>query len=352
MRKFPSCISLPSTATRESGDHNAAVSASATATERKSTAEAAVEPIEGGLFLTAGYGTRADPLSVIRPKALLPWGEQTVMGNLVSQAAVIPMRRLCANASRCQNLIMDELLRYGSEDSMKEVFFEERPLGATSTVCRLGREGVRGTWIVSNTDMVIDAPLRAMLEYHRSCEAHWTVLVGDIPAGKAYGALPIDDEGAFGTNKGHGRHYLGISILEPEVFRIAVERLESGSMFGSLAPASRKGGLKLRSFEHNDEWLDMGSLESIRTNILGRGCFVHPFASVSSGAILRDGYYIGRNSIVAEGALVMNSVMLESSILARGELVDRVLPWYCRHPEVEGDRAIHQDEQLAEQRTR
>jgi len=337
MRKFPSCISLPSTATRESGDRNAAVSASATATERKSTAEAAVEPIEGGLFLTAGYGTRADPLSVIRPKALLPWGEQTVMGNLVSQAAVIPMRRLCANASRCQNLILDELLRCGCEDSVKEVFFEERPLGATSTVCRLGREGVRGTWIVSNTDMVIDAPLRAMLEYHRSREAHWTVLVGDIPAGKAYGALPIDDEGAFGTDKGHGRHYLGISILEPEVFRIAVERLESGSMFGSLAPASREGGLKLLSFEHNDEWLDMGSLDSIRTNILGRGSFVHPFASVSSGAILRDGYYIGRNSIVAEGALVMNSVMLESSILARGELVDRVLPWYCRHPEVEGD---------------
>jgi len=222
MRKFPSYISPPSTATRESGGHNAAVSASATATERKSTAEAAVEPLEGGLFLTAGYGTRADPLSVVRPKALLPWGEQTVMGNLVSSAAVIPMHRLCANASRCQNLIMDELQRYGSEGSEKEVFFEERPLGVTSTLCRLGRGGVRGTWIVSNTDMVIDLPLQPMLEYHRSSGAHWTVLVGDIPSGKAYGALPIDDEGAFGTDRGHGRHYLGISILEPEVFRIAV----------------------------------------------------------------------------------------------------------------------------------
>jgi carbonic anhydrase/acetyltransferase-like protein (isoleucine patch superfamily) len=77
----------------------------------------------------------------------------------------------------------------------------------------------------------------------------------------------------------------------------------------------------------------MGRTEYIRTGILSRGTFVHPFASVSSGAVLEDPVYIGRNCMVAEGASVSNSVMLDSSAVVSGRLENAVLPWYCRFPE-------------------
>ncbi len=306
-------------------------------TGRKSTARLSADPPEGVLFLTAGYGTRADPLSVLRPKALLPWGEETLLGRLAAQASTLDARIFCANASRCPEMVLAELSAAGPDGVESRILFEERPLGTVSTICRMGRAGVGGTWVVSNTDMVVETPFESMLASHQDSGAHWTVMTGDMPEMGDYGELPVDDDGAFGIREGYGRHYLGISILEPEVFELAVTTLGRGSLFGDLAPASRSKGLILKSFEYRGEWKDMGRLDSIRRNILGRGCFVHPFASVSSGAALQGSFYVGRNCVVVEGASVQDSVMLDSSVVTDGQLTDSVLPWYCRFPEVGRD---------------
>ena len=319
---------------RESGVRSVDVSRCVIVTGRKSTARLSAGTPEGVLFLTAGYGTRADPLSVLRPKALLPWGEETLLGRLIAQASILGAGIFCANASRCPELVLAELPAAGPDGAESRLLFEERPLGTASTICRMGRAGVGGTWVVSNTDMIMETPFESMLASHLDSGAHWTVMTGDMPETGDYGELPVDDDGAFGIRKGYGRHYLGISILEPEVFELAVMTLGRGSLFGDLAPAARSKGLILRSFEYRGEWKDMGRLESIRRNILGRGCFVHPFASVSSGAELQGSFYVGRNCIVAEGASVRDSVMLDSSVVTTGQLIDSVLPWYCRFPEV------------------
>jgi NDP-sugar pyrophosphorylase family protein len=308
-----------------------------TVTGRKSTARLSTDPPEGVLFLTAGYGTRADPLSVLRPKALLPWGEETLLGRLAAQASALGAGIFCANASRCPELVLNELSTAGPDGVETRLLFEERPLGAVSTICRLGRTGISGTWAVSNTDMVMETPFEPMLRFHRDNRAHWTIMTGNMPGTGDYGELHVDSDGAFGIPQGYGRHYLGISILEPEVFELAVTTLGQGSLFGELAPTARSKGLMLKSFEYCGEWKDMGRLESIRKNILDRGCFVHPFASVSSGAVLQGSYYIGKNCLVAESATVRDSVMLDSSVVAEGLLSDSVLPWYCRFPEVSHD---------------
>jgi NDP-sugar pyrophosphorylase family protein len=308
-----------------------------TVTGRKSTARAGTDPPEGVLFLTAGYGTRADPLSVLRPKALLPWGEETLLGRLVRQSEALRPGRYRANASRCPGLVLDELEAASPEGADTGILFEERPLGTVSTLCRMGRAGVDGTWVVSNTDMVMEAPFGEMMEHHVGTGADWTALTGDMPEEGSYGTLHVDPEGAFGVAAGYGRHYLGISILSPGVFGLAVETLGSGILFGDLAPEARRRGLRLGTFEHCGTWMDMGRLESIRRNILGRGTFVHPFATVSRGASLSGDCYLGRNCLVAEGASVADSVMLDSSVVESGELRDSVLPWFCTYPEVAVD---------------
>ncbi|MBD3278114.1 MAG: hypothetical protein GF388_07435 [Candidatus Aegiribacteria sp.] len=92
--------------------------------------------VEGALFLTAGYGTRDEPLSLIRPKCLLPRGSETVLERLSSQIRELDPGRIAANASRCPRGVMNELTSYWPRTQC-ELYFEERPLGASSTLARL-----------------------------------------------------------------------------------------------------------------------------------------------------------------------------------------------------------------------
>jgi hypothetical protein len=64
------------------GAPRGAGSRSATATAKKSTDKRrkAVSGLQGVLLLTAGFGRRAEPLSLFRPKALLPFREKTLLG--------------------------------------------------------------------------------------------------------------------------------------------------------------------------------------------------------------------------------------------------------------------------------
>jgi mannose-1-phosphate guanylyltransferase len=282
--------------------------------------------LEGVLLLTAGRGRRAEPLSFLRPKSLLPWHGGTVLGLLSERVAGHGFARIAANASRCPDLVRSEIERASGRSC--EILFEPRPLGAVGTLARLAADGAGcGAWLVCNTDMVTDVDIGAMIEDHAASGSHWTVAVGDFPANGCYGALRVGDDLAFGRDSGRARHYRGIGLLGAGVMRLAL-RLRTGSLFGELATLAREAGLKLRAFEAEGEWLDTGSPQSYRKALLSKGSFVHPGARTGPGASLQGRWFISDGCSIADGTLVRDSVMLDGSSLVSGELVEDVLPWY------------------------
>jgi NDP-sugar pyrophosphorylase family protein len=282
--------------------------------------------LEGVLLLTAGRGRRAEPLSFLRPKSLLPWHGGTVLGLLSERVAGYGFARIAANASRCPDLVRSEVEKASGRNC--EIFFEPRPLGTVGTLARLAAGGAgSGAWLVCNTDMVTDMDIGAMIEDHVSSGSHWTVAVGDFPADGSYGALRVGADLAFGLDSGEARHYRGIGLIGAEVMRLAL-RLRTGSLFGELAALARGAGLNLRSFETEGEWLDTGTPESYRKALLSKGSFVHPGARAGRGASFQGRWFISSGCSVADGTLVKDSVMLDGSCLVSGELVEDVLPWY------------------------
>ncbi len=288
-------------------------------TEKKSTAKLSGRQIQGVLFLTAGYGSRAEPLSFCRPKALLPIGDTTLLGNLVSQFAVVDPMRMVFNASRCPELVIEEGKRRWS--GKPELLFEQRPLGLPGTLSR-NQEMFSGHWIVSNTDMAIEIPVKEMVEFHLKSDSEWTVLTGDFPKHGSYGSLNVN---------GKSRHYLGVSIISPEIAVLAAERQMSTGFFSELRRAAEDEGIMMNEFYTETEWLDMGEVHSFRKNLLERGNFIHPTARVDKDVSLEGFYWIGSSCIISCNVVFRNSVMLEGSeLLAGSSLVDDVLPWFSR----------------------
>ncbi len=290
-----------------------------TATEKRSTAKLTGNGIQGVLLLTAGYGTRAEPLSLYRPKALLPWGETTLLGKLVDQFKVIEPDVVACNATKCSDLVQQEVRRCWH--GRTELLLEEEPLGLPGTLS-VNAEMFKGQWIISNTDMVLDVPVQEMVEYHFSTGSKWTVLTGNFPGYGKYGSLTVN---------GNPRHYLGVSVVSPEVAGIAKQEQLSIGFFTLLRSAAEKEGIFINEYITDTDWLDMGSFHLIREHMLLQGSYIHQSARVHRDAKLEGSYRIGRSCVVASGAVVRNSVMLEGAVLLPGaRLVNDIVPWFVK----------------------
>lgn len=275
--------------------------------------------LKGVLFLTAGYGTRAEPLSFARPKCLLPWKDTTLLGALVEQFARLEPEAMFFNASRCPELIIKEAVRnWGGQT---KILFEERPLGTCGTLAE-NRAIFQGTWVICNTDFVMDIPAEALLQQHMSRGSHWTVLTCELPEDGNYRPLSIG---------GYQRHYAGVSVVSPVVADAAFEGQIAGGMFTSLRREVEKKGYFIEEYYYSGKgkWTDMGETELFRRNTLASGSFVHPSARVDSHAVLEGCYSIGPYCIINNDALIRDSVMLEGAQILEGQkAVNTVLPWF------------------------
>lgn len=285
--------------------------------------------LEGVLFLAAGYGTRMEPLSLLRPKALIPFGSGTVLGKLARQIFQLHPRRVGINTSRCPELLLKELLAVWSF-KMCKLYFEERPLGASATLARHADIMTEGTWMIVNTDMIIEGfDAVQMMDFHKETGSTWTALTGRFPSDGNYSSLVIDEEGQFGTGRGKSVHYLGISLIEAVIPELARNLQVCSSLFSELAHAASERGYELNVFNIEGDWFDMGRIDLLRRNILSGGSFIHSTACVSSDVILEGTWNIGPGCILAGGTELKNSVMLEGSSLEAGVLDESILPWFC-----------------------
>lgn len=285
--------------------------------------------IEGVLFLTAGFGRRDEPLSLIRPKCLLPAGDTTVLGRLARQVSSADPEKIRINASRCPDEILYELYEVWPEE-LCLLYFEERPLGAVGTLARHRDVPASGSWLLVNTDMLIpELDLGAVAARHRETGADWTAITGVFPDRGEYSPLRVDPEGGFGRGGNRKTHYWGVSIIEPSIFRLAGKLQAEEGLFSRLAPLARDTGLELRTCGQEGHWLDMGRIQGLRENILSMGSFVHPSACISSDARLSGRWNIGRGCMVGGGAEISDSVMLAGSSLESGSLAGALLPWFC-----------------------
>lgn len=290
-----------------------------TATGTRFTAKQPETSVKGVLFLTAGYGSRAEPLSFARPKCLLPWRNGSVLSNLVRQFAVLKPDLMVFNASRCPELVLEEVSRCWEGET--RLLFEERPLGACGTLA-LNRDVFHGTWVICNTDFIMDLPAADIVKYHNTSGGGWTVLTCSFPHEGRYGPLIVD---------GMERHYAGVSVISSDVAEIAASEQISEGFFTTLRKTCEERELFIREYFHTEPWLDMGETEHFRRNTLLNGSAVHPSARVSRRALLEGFYSVGPYCIINDGALVRNSVLLEGAEVLKGGIAEEtVLPWYSK----------------------
>ncbi|PWT89466.1 MAG: hypothetical protein C5B54_08855 [Acidobacteria bacterium] len=300
------------------------------------------------LLLTAGLGTRLRPFTFFQAKATLP---------LMN----IPFVKYSLQYLRSNDVEAAVLNLHSFPDSVQEVAgttydgmpitysYEPQILGTAGAIRKASDMLGEQPFVVMNGDMVLDAPLSAVIEQHQKSDADVTLVIAPGEQFRRYGHIYFDDTSSppvligFRSGNGNGYHYCGIQIVSPRILPL-IPPDQKTDIFRDIYPQLLPNR-KIHGYVYDGMWMEMGSLkEYLETSLELQK---HPLPShlqpaganglISSTATIEDDAVV-ENSIVMDQAIVQSGISVNHSIigpevnvtdnvtdvaLARG-----ILPWY------------------------
>ncbi len=308
------------------------------------------------VILAGGLGTRLYPLTLKRPKSLLPFLDLP----LIEYQLQLSREGGCEKTSVAAGHLSSELRNYLAPSDLRLDFIEEEePLGTGGAVARALREArPEPPVMVLNGDIITDIAPRSLLETHERLNGRLTIVAAEVSAADSFGSLTIDQTDTLlafnekAENQGGNEPTpvnAGVYILGEQACAELAARDGAFSLERDFFPQLAQKGL-MRAHRHKGFWRDVGTLESYfktQFDILGYFLtmgtgnfggdrddfslfrdFIYIHNEVSLGdscdlfhrVILQRGASVGagcylRNCLVLPGATIGNNCRLETVIV-------------------------------------
>jgi NDP-sugar pyrophosphorylase family protein len=275
------------------------------------------------VILVGGEGTRLRPLTLDRPKAMLPIAGRPFLAHMLERLATAGVQRVVFSCGYLPDPIVA-----GFGDSFEgmslEYAVEPEPMDTAGAI-RFAIEGRLddAPFFALNGDVLMEAPLGELMDFHVAKGARATVTLTEVPDPTRYGLVLTDGEGrveAFVEKPEPGTAVqleppywinAGAYVLDrwfldtvPFMRRVNIER----EVFPQLV------GHGLYAWRSDGYWNDIGTPESyLAANMhLSEGATVH-----GEGATLADGATADR-SVLHEGAMIGAGAVVTDSVIGRG----------------------------------
>jgi mannose-1-phosphate guanylyltransferase len=292
------------------------------------------------MILAAGLGTRLHPLTLIRPKVLMPLRGIHVLEFWVKRLHMCGFDSVTINAFH----LKEDLVSAVSNSRWPvpvEVLSEHILLGTGGGIrTALGSLG-DGPFAVINGDIICDAPLDDLYRQHVRSGAQVSMLLHDWPEFNNVGIDENDCVLGFGKeveaikNSQNGlrlRAFTGIHFINPSALRAspAGVPLDILDIYRGLIA---RGMPPKALFTPNLFWREMGSIESYKrlSNELGvlardflpplrtgAETFIHPDAYVAPGTLLKGSVVAGRGVRIEDGVHLEDVILWDDVRVAAG----------------------------------
>lgn len=300
--------------------------------------------------MAGGFGTRLRPLTLRRPKPMVP-----VLGRPIMEYVLQLLVRHGIRECVCLLYHQGERIRsyFGDGSSLRlqlRYVQAEADYGTAGSV-RNAAELLRAEpFVVISADVVTTVDLTAAFAFHRERCAMATLLLTRVPNPLPYGIVLTDESGRivrFLEKPSWGELFsdtvnTGIYILEPEVLELIPYKQEMD--FGKeLFPQMLQQGLPLYGYIGTGYWRDIGTVQEYRDvhrdwtagvlpleplrmhaqgqHWLGTGVQIAPEARMCGRVLLGD------RSTLAPGAEVVDSIVGSECIIGPGARVIRSILW-------------------------
>jgi len=223
------------------------------------------------MVLAAGKGERLRPLTESLPKSLIPVAGKPLLHYTLTYLRNCGIREVILNlhhlGGRIQAYVGDGAawglsVRYSREKEL---------LGTGGGIQKAAPYLVQETFVVMNSDIVLELDLGEALRFHRERDAAATLVLREDPEVDRYGAIEIDGYGRvrqflgkipdLAGSRRKKRMFTGLQILEPAVFSYMPSDLSVFSIV-EVYLAMIRAGERVMGFETKGFWTDLGTPES------------------------------------------------------------------------------------------
>ncbi|HVM34234.1 MAG TPA: NDP-sugar synthase [Actinomycetota bacterium] len=297
------------------------------------------------LLLAGGFGTRLRPLTLTRPKHLLPIANRPHIEHVFDLLLAHGIEGVVLLTSYLADAFEGAVASAEGRGLAVEVTHEQEPLGTAGALKNAQALVGGGTFLVFNGDILTDCDLGRVLEWHRMKQAEATIWLQPVPDPSAFGVVPTDRDGrvlGFVEKPPPGSAptnliNAGIYVFEPTV----LDRIPAGEVWSAerqLFPGLVEEGAPVFGISTDAYWMDIGTppkflaanLDALegrfRTESVphpGAGLVLRaPGAQVEEGARISS-VCLGADASVASGAVVESSVLLPGAKVERDAVVRR-----------------------------
>jgi len=303
------------------------------------------------VVMAGGVGSRLRPLTIGRPKPLVPLINKPVIGHIRDLLLLHGITDIVATVQYLADAIEDYLGDGEDAGCRMRYAVEDTPLGTAGSV-RNAAEHLEDTFVVISGDALTNFDLRAALDFHRDRKALVTLVLYRVPNPLEYGVVITGADGrvqAFQEKPSWGEVIsdtvnTGIYIVAPEV----LEDIPAGRPYDfskHLFPRLLERGAPLYGVALEGYWTDIGDLREYRracADILrGEARLPHPIGtrigpniftggevSVDDDAQLYGPLYLGEGAKVRGGVVIHGPTAIGdySNVDVRAH-IDRSILW-------------------------
>jgi len=292
------------------------------------------------MILAAGLGTRLMPLTLKRPKALMPVGNRPMIDRVIHYLRTHGVDALIVNAHHLYKQLVSHLDCGRAFGVDVQVVVEPRILGTGGGIKNTEEFWDTDPFIVVNSDILTDIDLGAALRAHQERAGLATLILHDRPA---FNQVRINDDLeildiAPGPEPGR-LAFTGIHIMEPEILA-HIPQGRPSSIIDCYRKLIREGYPIRAWISTGHYWRDVGTIQSyLRANqevLKGREWLCGGGSRVHASAVIRDWAVMGDNatleaeaeaarSVLWEGVTVRQGIRVADSIVTSYQVVDKDL---------------------------
>jgi len=229
------------------------------------------------MIFAAGEGQRLRPVTEKVPKALVPVAGRPMIEYPLLWLRHHGIREIIINLHHLGEQI-EAHLGDGAKLGLKINYSREQELLDTGGGLLKAKAFLQdATFIVINTDVLIDLPLADLIDFHRAKKATATLALRPDPLADQYGSIDIDTEGRIDRFLRAKRPsalagpytklmFTGVQVLEPKIFDYMATDAGSAK-FGTTKdtyPKMLLAGEALFGYRFDGLWQDVGTAERIK----------------------------------------------------------------------------------------
>jgi NDP-sugar pyrophosphorylase family protein len=229
------------------------------------------------MVFAAGEGQRLRPITEKIPKPLVPVAGRPMIEYPLLLLRHYGIEEVIINLHHFGDQV-ENYLGDGANLGLRICYSEEAELLDTGGGLLKARPFLEGaTFIVINTDVLIDLPLAEVLAFHRQNQASATLVLRPDAHADRYGSMDINADGRIcrflNTQMPEAPSapvsklmFTGVQVLEPRVFKYmpAPAGSEKFSTTRHVYPEMLRRRERIFGFRFDGFWQDLGTVERIK----------------------------------------------------------------------------------------